>query len=150
DGGAGGLSGIPGLPSGMATALNNPGGGASLDLDGGALANIGTTLQSQMGLGGSGALGSGGAGAAGLPSMAFRFGYPWLKPLLEAAIRKITVTIRWTEGLKNRELVLTQYVSNPARAGFIAGMPGMTGDGGVPIPGATGTTTPGVPGAPGG
>jgi general secretion pathway protein I len=157
DGGAGGLSGVPGLPTGIASALNNPGGGASLDFDGGALSNLGTTMQSQMGLGGSGALGSGGAGAAGLLSMAFSIVYPSLKPLLETAIRKITVTIRWSEGLKNRDLVLVQYVTNPLRAGFMSGVPGMAGDGGAPFPGMPGAGgvpgapgAPGVPGAPGG
>jgi general secretion pathway protein I len=105
-------SGIPpSLAGPLGTMLMNPAGGAQLDLDGG-LQNIGNSLQQSFG----------GAGAQGLLSMVFSLVYPSLKPLLESAIRRITVVVRWKEGAIHRELSLSQYVTNPSRAGLLAGM----------------------------
>ncbi len=64
----------------------------------------------------------GGAGARGLLSMVFSIVYPSLKPLLESAIRRITVSVNWKEGSQDREFILTQYVTNPSRAGLLASM----------------------------
>jgi len=70
--------------------------------------------------------------------------YPSLKPLMEASIRRVTVTVKWHEGPNARELSLVQYLTNPQRGGFAAGdMP--FGDGGAPLPGLGG---PGGPGGP--
>jgi hypothetical protein len=104
--------------------LSNPAGGAQLDFDAG-LQNIGQSLQQSFG----------GAGAQGLLSMVFAIVYPSLKPLLESAIRRITVVIRWKEGSVDRDFTLTQYVTNPSRAGLLAGMSdaGGFGDGGSPF-----------------
>ena len=133
----GGLPGVPGVP-GMPGVGNNPAGGASLDFDAG-LAGMTQSLTQQVG---------GGAGAAGMLSMVFSIVYPSLKPLLEASIRRVTVNIKWREGLKERELPLVQYVSNPVRAGFAQGVSmdgGVLSDGGgAPLPGQGG----GTPGAP--
>jgi len=58
--------------------------------------------------------------------------------MLEASIRKIVVTVTWTEGIKERTLVVTQFVSDPrqgeldpdAAAGLEdAGIPGFPGFG---------------------
>jgi general secretion pathway protein I len=125
--GSGGVPGIPsglptGLPAGIPTGLiSNPLGGAQLDLDAG-LQNIGTSLQQA----------TGGAGMSGLLSMAFTMVYPSLKPLLEVAIRRITVIVKWREGINTRDFTLVQYVTNPARAGLLAALAdaGATGDGG--------------------
>jgi general secretion pathway protein I len=118
DGGAGSLfGGGLGLDAGMIgtgippSMLVNPAGGAQLDFDAG-LQNLGQSLQQSFG----------GAGAQGLLSMVFSIVYPSLKPLLESAIRRITVVIRWKEGLIARDFTLTQYVTNPSRAGLLAGM----------------------------
>jgi general secretion pathway protein I len=135
EGGAGSLlGGGLGLDAGMFAAgassvagslgtIVNPAGGAQLDLDAG-LQTLGQSLQQSFG----------GAGAQGLLSMAFSIVYPSLKPLLESAIRRMTVTIRWKEGLTEREFTLTQYVTNPSRAGLLASMldAGVTAEGGVP------------------
>ena len=88
-------------------------GGAQLDFDAG-LQNMGSSLQNSFG----------GAGAQGLLSMVFSLVYPSLKPLLESAIRRITVIIRWKEGAIARDFTLTQYVTNPSRAGLLAGIDG--------------------------
>ena len=100
---AGGTAGIPGLvnPAGSS-------GGLSLDVDAG-LAGIGSSLQSQIG---------GGAGTQGLLSMVMGILYPAIKPMYEASIRRISVTVKWKEGSNERELPIVQYVTNPQRGGF--------------------------------
>jgi general secretion pathway protein I len=45
--------------------------------------------------------------------MVMGFVYPSLKPLLEASIRKVVVTVHWREGIKERTLDVTQYLTNP-------------------------------------
>jgi general secretion pathway protein I len=44
--------------------------------------------------------------------------YPDLKPMLEASIRKLTVSVTWKEGKNDRELAVTQFVTNPMQGGF--------------------------------
>jgi general secretion pathway protein I len=103
---------------------------AGLDFDSG-LSSIGTMLGPQ----------TGGNGAAGLVDMAMGIVYPMMKPMMEASIRKITVTVHWKEGPNPQEFVLAQYVTNPQSGGFMGGMFG--GDGGAPMP--MGTGAPGAP-----
>jgi general secretion pathway protein I len=114
-GGLGLDAGLGALPTSLAspngTVLLNPLGGAGLDFDAG-LQGLGQGLQSSFG----------GAGAQGLLSMVFSIVYPSLKPLLETAIRRITVDITWKEGSADRTFTLTQYVTNPSRAGLLAGL----------------------------
>jgi general secretion pathway protein I len=130
DAGLGSLAnGLPtSLPSNMGNILMNPAGSASLDLDSG-LGGIGQSMQQSFG----------GAGAQGLLSMVFSMVYPSLKPLLESAIRRITVVVKWKEGALDREFTLTQYVTNPSRAGLLASMADAGGfpDGGA-LPGLGG------------
>jgi general secretion pathway protein I len=122
-GGLGLEAGLAPLANGMPASLINPAGGAQLDLDAG-LQNIGQSLQQSFG----------GAGAQGLLSMVFTIVYPSLKPVLESAIRRITVVVRWKEGRIDRDFTLTQYITNPSRAGLLSGLleAGVLGDGGVP------------------
>jgi len=121
----GGDGGAPSSPASSAgsSLLNNPAGGAQLDFDGG-LDTFGQSIQQSLG---------GGMRAQGLVSMVFSIVYPSLKPVLESAIRKITVVVRWKEGALDRDFTLTQYVTNPSRAGLISGMvsSGSFGDGGA-------------------
>lgn len=84
--------------------------GSSLDLDGG-LQGLGSQL------GGA----NGGAGASGMLSMVMGIVYPSLKPVMEASIRRVTVTVRWKEGPNAKELPIVQFVTNPQRGGFVAG-----------------------------
>jgi general secretion pathway protein I len=143
----GGLGLDAGIPSSVGTSLAtpmgtmavNPLGGASLDFDAG-LQNIGMGLQQSMG----------GAGMSGLLSLVFSLVYPSLKPMLEAAIRKVTVIVHWQEGRQERDFTLQQYITNPSRAGLLGALAdaGMGGEGGgTPI--NTGTSGSGVGGAAG-
>jgi hypothetical protein len=52
---------------------------------------------------------------SGLASYAMRAVYPELKPMLEASIRKVTVTVLWKEGKQERELEVVQYLTNPTQ-----------------------------------
>ena len=148
DGGA--LVGPGSDPAGTAgiAGLVNPagsGGGLNLDVDAG-LAGIGSSLQSQIG---------GGAGTQGLLSMVMGIMYPAIKPMFEASIRRLTVTVKWKEGPNDRELPLILYVTNPQRGGFAGSAllpdggtmdfapPGTAGSAGAA---ATGTTTARTPG----
>ena len=113
DGGAAkllGMTGDGGLPS------------AALDFDSG-LSSMATMLGTQ----------SGGGGAAGLVDMAMGIVYPMMKPMMEASIRKLTVTVKWKEGRIPTDFLLCQYITNPQSGGFTGGLFG--GDGGaVPTP----------------
>ena len=55
-------------------------------------------------------------GADGIASMLMGMVYPSLKPMLEASIRKVIVSVRWREGAKQRTLDVTQYVTDPQMA----------------------------------
>jgi general secretion pathway protein I len=69
----------------------------------------------------------------GLVSMVMGLVYPSLKPMLEASIRKVTVDVKWREGVKDRSLTLTQYLTDPKQGELDAELAGMDGaDGGVP------------------
>jgi general secretion pathway protein I len=99
-------------------------GGLSDDVEGestgtlGALAEIQEKGASALGEGAdlgtlAESLGTASTGTDGLVSMVMGFVYPSLKPMLEASIRKIVVTVAWKEGLRERTLVVTQFVSDP-------------------------------------
>ncbi len=143
DGGA--LVGPGSDPAGTAgiAGLVNPagsGGGLNLDVDAG-LAGIGSSLQSQIG---------GGAGTQGLLSMVMGILYPAIKPMFEASIRRLTVTVKWKEGPNDRELPIVQYVTNPQRGGFAGsallpdgGTMDFAAPGTAPTGSAAGTSTAG-------
>ena len=129
------------LPDPLSFGEFNPAGGASLDLTtqtGGleALSSgagpLGLLAGMGSGSGGLSSLGSEGGlsaissalgqattgGVAGLAPMVMSIVYPSFKPMLEASIRKVTVTVLWKEGINDRELSITQYVTNPMRGGL--------------------------------
>lgn len=83
------------------------------------LAGSGTVGGGMMGssMGGMGAPG-GGFGSSGLATMVMSMVYPSLKPMLEASIRKVTVTVEWSEGTKTRNVEAVQYVTNPQQGGI--------------------------------
>jgi general secretion pathway protein I len=125
----------PDLPGSLA-GLGADGGLASLNfLEGGA--PMASLLTQQMG--------GSGAGTQGLLSMVMGLVYPFIKPMMEASIRRVTVTVRWHEGGKPKEFSILQYVTNPSSGGFAAGVDGGAGSatpssGGSPA-NATTTTT---------
>lgn len=119
---------------------------------GGAAANPLAGLAGALGgLGGAGgaAPGSGamsGAGGApdisGIQTQLLTSIYPTLKPLLEGAIRKVTVRVVWNEGSRENSISIVQYVTNP-------GQTIQSGDAMPAIPGAAGAGAGGA-GAAGG
>jgi general secretion pathway protein I len=86
----------------------------------------------------------------GLAPMMMSLVYPTLKPMLEASIRKVSVTVQYKEGKFDRELAITQYVTNPQQGQLLPGVDGGVGGpfGGLPglpggsIPGSAPGTTP--------
>jgi len=54
-----------------------------------------------------------GAGMSGMEGMVMGFVYPSLKPMLEASIRRVTVKVMWKEGLRARDLQVTQFLTRP-------------------------------------
>ncbi len=102
--------------------------------------------------GGFGALANmmGGAtsqGVAGLAPLVMSIVYPTLKPMLEASIRKITLTVKWREGIQDRDLLVQLYVTNPMRGGLSQAAAAAAGvQGGLVPPGSTqGSGTSGGP-----
>lgn len=129
DGGGLNPLGSPSGAPGVAGAPSDTPFNAQLDFDGG-LGNIASALGPQ----------AAGGGAGGMLNMVMGFVYPTMKPLMENSIRRLTVTVHWSEGPNAETFTIVQYVTNPAKGGF---MPGMMGpDGGMIAPGAaTGTGT---------
>jgi general secretion pathway protein I len=161
--GMGAPGAIPGLN------LNTPGAGAIGALMGAGANDAGALAAAAGDGGGVQALSSmmsgatAGGGVAGLAPMVMGIVYPSLKPMLEASIRKIVLTVDWREGLKKRELTVVQYVTNPMKGGILGigpmgsampGMPGMPGGtgfgpGSTPTGAPNMTSTPGLPKMPG-
>lgn len=71
--------------------------------------------------GGSTGGGSGSLSGSGAPSPREMAGtllttvYPTIKPMLEGAIRKLTVTVRWSEGSREYSFDVVEYVTNPGQ-----------------------------------
>ncbi len=74
--------------------------------------------------------------------------YPSIKPMFEASIRRLTVTVKWKEGPNDRELPLVQYITNPQRGGFAGSA--LLPDGGTMDFAAPGTAGSGKPTTPAG
>jgi general secretion pathway protein I len=121
-----------GTPTPFGNLADNPAGGAGLNLNVDAgLQGIGQQLGAQFG---------GGSGAQGLLSMVMGILYPSIKPMYEASIRRVSVTVRWKEGPNARELALVQFVTNPQRGGFAGSA--LLPDGGVMDFGPAGSAAP--------
>ena len=119
DGGGGGLDLGAGLDPGSAGPLGllsqlgaTDGQGLGEKPD---MAALATQLSGSMG------------GVDGIATMAMGLVYPTLKPMLEASIRKVLVSVRWNEGSRARTLDVTQYLTNPQQGeldadGGVAGL----------------------------
>lgn len=104
----------PDIPGTLAAFGGDGGSTATLNfLDGGGMNNM---LGQQMG--------GSGAGASGLIGMVMGFVYPFIKPMMEASIRRVTVTVHWKEGLKPKDFSIVQYLTNPSNGGFGPGSDG--------------------------
>lgn len=117
---------LPELPLGsdpFATGDAGAGDPGSADLGAiGALASIqqsgGAALGAEPSMGDLAQTLGGGGMMGGIGPMVMGMVYPDLKPMLEASIRKIIVSVKWQEGLNERELQVTQYVTNPQQGGL--------------------------------
>lgn len=58
------------------------------------------------------------AGSQGMAPLVMGMVYPSLKPMLEASIRRVTVTAKWKEGSIERDLTITQFLTQPQQGGF--------------------------------
>jgi general secretion pathway protein I len=72
------------------------------------------------------------SGASGIAQFAMALVYPTLKPMLEASIRKVTVSVKWKEGIRDRDLTIVQYITHPMQAGLLASPTGT-----IDVPAAT-------------
>jgi general secretion pathway protein I len=93
-------------------------GSAKDDLSKGDTAGAMGNIQEMMGSG----IGAGGPsmGAGALAPLAMGLVYPQLKAMLEASIRKVSVRVIWSEGSIERDVSVTQYLTNPQQGGFLA------------------------------
>jgi general secretion pathway protein I len=126
----GGIGGSSGL-GGMAQSMSSDAGFGSLNFEAG-VQTIGSGLMQQMG--------GAGVGTQGLLSMVMGFVYPFIKPMMEASIRKLTVVTRWKEGSVQKEFMLVQYVTNPSNGGLGGAPSASAGAGKPPSGGAFGGT----------
>jgi general secretion pathway protein I len=85
-------------------------------------------------------------GANGMVQLAMVFVYPQLRPMLEASIRKITVSVKWKEGIRDRDLTIVQYITHPMRAGLLASPTGTAGAPGATTAAPSGVTSPSTTG----
>lgn len=103
--------------------------GGTEDSSGADMGPLGVLAQLQESQAAPGATGAGslqdiaqtlgkGASVDGMGPMVMGMVYPDLKPMLEASIRRVTVTVKWTEGVMNRELPVTQFVAYPQMGGL--------------------------------
>jgi general secretion pathway protein I len=114
-------------------------GSAKDDLAQGDTAGAVSSIQDMMGSGV--AAGGPSMGAGALAPLAMGMIYPQLKAMLEASIRKVTVRVIWLEGKTERDITVSQYVTNPQQGGFFAeDESALPGTGGA---GATDTSTVG-------
>ena len=67
--------------------------------------------------------------------------YPQLKGMLEASIRKVTVQVYWKDGASEKDLIVTQYLTNPQAGGLLAVEEGAGGAGGASSGGGSETNT---------
>jgi general secretion pathway protein I len=91
--------------------------------------------------------GSASAGTDGLVTMVMGLVYPSLKPMLEASIRKVVVTVMWKDGVREQKLVVTQFLTDPRQGELDPEAAEGLGDGGT-LPGSLfnpsgGSGTPG-------
>lgn len=128
DGGAPGPAGSAGLALGAPPA-GGPAAGGPL----GALMGISATQGASLGdkaTPGSVMEQLGSTGTSGMEGMVMGLVYPSLKPMLEASIRRVTVTVKWQEGQRPRELEVTQFLTRPQEGQLetadALGLPGLT------------------------
>lgn len=58
------------------------------------------------------------SGTSSLAPLVMTMVYPSLKPMLEASIRKLTVTVEWKDGERTKNVEAVQFVTNPQQGGL--------------------------------
>jgi general secretion pathway protein I len=102
-------------PASAAAASAFTGFSSAIDIEGGLSGvggQIGSTVQAM-------------GGQNGMLTTVMGIVYPGVKFMMEAAIRKLSVTVRWKEGKQEKTFLLTQYITNPAQVGIEGGDGGL-------------------------
>ena len=115
--------------------------------DVGDLSSIGALQNPEAGMDALSAMASlgGGAEGGGIGAMVMSLVYPDLKPMLEASIRKITVTVKWPEGGSEKDFSVTQYVTDPQEGGLLLEAPDPEDLPGGDVSGLPGQSSPATP-----
>jgi general secretion pathway protein I len=136
-GGTAGLSSaLGGNLGGLSQSMAGDGGFAQLNFEAG-VQSMGQSLTQQMG--------GGGQGTQGLLTMVMGFVYPFIKPMMEQSIRKVTVVVRWKEGSLVKDFMLLQYLTNPSNGGFAAASASASGGTSTGAPTTASTTVAPTP-----
>lgn len=163
--GAAGSPGLGGLPASPSPTDTSNFGTAPFGTSSFGSSSFGSTIPGTVPLGSAmpdqKAIATGspfGGGVSALAPMAMSMVYPTLKPMLEASIRKLTVTVEWQGGGKGKSLDVVEYVTNPmqggldpnAANGLDGAMNALSAALGLPTAptGTTGTGTTAAPAAP--
>ncbi|HEX4337879.1 MAG TPA: type II secretion system protein [Polyangiaceae bacterium] len=88
-----------------------------------------------------------GGGISSLVPMVMSMVYPTLKPMLEASIRKLTVSVEWQGGGKGKSLDIVEFVTNPMQGGLDPNAAGGLDSAFSAISGLLGGAAPGGVGA---
>jgi prepilin-type N-terminal cleavage/methylation domain-containing protein len=101
------------------TSFGGPGGVRGGDGGVGALGALagamGSMSSSNSGGGAAGLAGSGAPSPREMAGTMLTTVYPTIKPLLEGAIRKLTLDVRWNEGSREYSFQVVEYVTNPGQ-----------------------------------
>lgn len=116
------FSGDGGVGGGGSGSIDQLAGAMGALAGGGGAGSPASGLSSALaGLGGAGGGAGGGLSGNGAPDLGgiatqlLSTIYPTLKPLLEAAIRKVTVRVSWHEGTREFHFDVVQYITNPGQ-----------------------------------
>lgn len=111
--------GAPGAPGGAST----PGVGALGLLAQGEKGKVDVPQGGTPGDLASSLAGQAGNVADGVTQLVMSIVYPDLKATFESGTRKVTVTVLWNEGNRQRTLEVTQWITNAKAAGIIGALP---------------------------
>lgn len=90
-------------------------GGTPLGALAGAMSMMGSATGGSGGGGGSTLAGAGAPSPRDMAGTLLTTVYPSVKPLLEGAIRRLTITVRWHEGEREQSFDIVEYVTNPGQ-----------------------------------
>ncbi len=113
---AAGAAAAAGSSFGGATGVRSSGdGGTPLGALAGAMSMMGGATGGSSGGSGSSLAGAGAPSPRDMAGTLLTTVYPSVKPLLEGAIRRLTITVRWHEGEREHSFDVVEYVTNPGQ-----------------------------------